>query len=199
MAHVNPLAQIRDYLAMVRSGKVSDEQLHEVERLLSSCWDVLGGSDGGGMTAHKLIRRTEEMEWKPPTLSFIIERHGALVNGSSRAEVQRWRVDLDHKTAQLLEVERRQKLPMAQRLDVKPIAAEIATLINDGREDQRLKWRGTSCARVVVSEVIPATNQQTTSSRRKRFASELERLLVPFGWRRKDAGSHLVFERDRPD
>jgi hypothetical protein len=192
---MSDLAQIRRYLEAVKPGKVPDEKLREVEGLLLKCWDRLSGSDAGGMTASKLIGRTEEMEWIPPALNFKIERHGALVNGSSRAEVQCWRVDLDRENAELVDTRRRQKLPTAKRLDVKPIAAEIAALINDGREDKRIKWRAASRARIVVSEVIPATNQQTTSSRRKRFAAEVERLLVPFGWKRKNAGSYLVFER----
>lgn len=144
---MSTVAQIRDYLAAVVPGKVFDEQRHGVERVLSRCWDRLAGSDRGGMTALKLIGRTEEMEWMPPMLSFKIERHGALVNGSSRAEVQCWRVDLDRENAELVDTRRRQKLPTAKRLDVKPIAAEIAALINDGREDKRIKWRGASHAR----------------------------------------------------
>jgi hypothetical protein len=147
------------------------------------------------MAAYKLRGRTEEMQWKPPTLSFNIERHGAMVHGSSRAEIQQWSIDLDRKIAELAALRQRQKLPMDKRLDVKPLAAEIAAFINAGREDQRLKWYGADCVRVATSKVIPTTNTQTTSSRRKRFAGELESVLVPSGWRRKSSGTHLVFER----
>jgi hypothetical protein len=48
-------------------------------------------------------------------------------------------------------------------------------------------------ARVLTAEVIPATNKQTATSRRKRFAHELERILAPYGWRREWRGSHLIF------
>ena len=147
------------------------------------------------MIASKLRDRTEEMRWEPPTLSFNIERHGAFVMSSSRAEVQEWRIDLDRETAKLAAIRRLQKLPMEKRLDVKALAAETATLISASREDQRLKWTGAGCVRVLTGIVIPANNNQTTTSRRKRFTTELERVLLPSGWRRKKSGTHLVFER----
>jgi hypothetical protein len=116
-------------------------------------------------------------------LTFNIERHGGFVLGSTRAEVQKWKVDLDHETAALIETTRRQILPMDRRLDVRAIAAEIATIINERREDTRIKWLAANRVRILTGEVILATNAQTTTSRRKRFASELERLLLPLGWR----------------
>ncbi len=195
MSNDDTLAQIQHYLATLKPGEVSYNDVREVEALLSRCWDQLQGSGEGGMTAPKLRDRTEEMQWKPPMLSFNIERHGAMVNGSSRAEVQQWRIDLSRKIAELSAVRPRQKLPMDKRLDVKPLAAEIAAFINAGREDQRLKWHGEGCVRVATGKVIPTTNKQTTNSRRKRFAAELESVLAPSGWHRKRSGTHLVFER----
>jgi hypothetical protein len=53
--------------------------------------------------------------------------------------------------------------------------------------------------RIVVSNVIPTTNKQTTAGRRRRFAVELERLLSAWAWHRKKAGSHLIFERQSED
>lgn len=193
---MNPLTQVRDYLAGVQPGEVSDEQVDALEIMLSKCWDHLAGSDQGGMRHFKLVGRVEKMTWIPPSLGFEIERHGAMANGSTRAEIQCWNVDLNRGNAELVATRKRQKLPMAERLDVKPIAAEIAASISNGREDRRIKWRGENHVRVLVSDVIPATNQWTTSSRRKRFAAELERVLGPLGWQRKPAGSHLVFERN---
>lgn len=193
---MNALTEIRDYLARLKPGKVSDGHIDALEIMLSRCWDRLAGSDHGGMRHFKLVGRVETMTWMPPALSFEIERHGGLANGSTRAEIQCWTVDLNRRNAELAATRRRQKLPMAQRLDVKPIAAAIAASISNGREDRRIKWRGENHARVLVSDVIPPTNQWTTSSRRKRFAAELERVLGPLGWQRKPAGSHLVFERN---
>jgi hypothetical protein len=146
------------------------------------------------MTAGKLIGRTEQMEWKPPALTFKIERHGA-----SRAEVQNWEIDLVGETATLFVTGHRQIYQMDARLNVKPIAAEIASIVNEGREDHRIKRRGATYVRIKTADIIPATNKQTTAGRRKRFAEQLDLLLAPQGWRRKSAGSHLIFERGRSD
>ena len=163
-------------------------------RCFSGCWDQLQGSRGGGMAAHKLRGRTEEMQWKPPTLSFNIERHGAMVNGSSRAEVQQWRIDLDRKIAELAAFRRRQKLPMDKRLDVRPLAAEIAAFINAGR----------SSASSGTERVVPCCNQQgnygqqyadrgrSTEAFRRRTRKSSRSLL---SLSRKRSGTHLVFER----
>lgn len=189
------VSQIRDYLAPMAQGPVPYEHVHEIERLLARCWNLLGGFDAGGMDASKPIGRAEDMNWVPPVLQFAIERHGAFVNGSTRAEVQRRHVDLDRAEATLHSFGVRQLRPMDHRLDVKPLAAEIAALIGDRRDDARIKWAARTRVRIVVGEVIPATNQRTTTGRRRRLAAELERLLTPRDWHRRDAGSHLVFER----
>jgi hypothetical protein len=147
------------------------------------------------MQAAKLIRRMENVEWVPPILKFRIERHGATVNGSTRADVQEWHVDVDRGTARLAGEKRRQLGTMDRRLDVKPIAAEIAALITAGREDPRLKWRGPNSVRIIIGEVIPTTFKQTTAGRRARFSTELARVLAPSGWHPRRTGSPMIYER----
>ena len=49
------------------------------------------------MWASKL-GRMEKVEWQPPYLTFSIERHGATVKGSTRAELQNWQVDTSHRS-----------------------------------------------------------------------------------------------------
>jgi len=82
-------------------------------------------------------------------------------------------------------------------MDVDPIAAEIAGIVNEGRDDVRIVRRDNT-VRILTGDIIPFTNSQTTAGRRRRFSLELERLVLPQGWQRKRAGSHLVFERDSP-
>ncbi|MGH6992151.1 MAG: hypothetical protein ACREEH_02325, partial [Caulobacteraceae bacterium] len=157
------VTEIPDRLASMPSGEIPGDLVRELERFLASRWDRLTGSRVGGMSGSKLIGRTEDMEWSPPILAFGIERHGALVNGSSRAELQRWRVDLGRGEAELVQSRRRQIFPADARLNVKPIAAEIAALIREGGEDPRIKRRGAEYVRIVLSEVIPTTVKQTTT------------------------------------
>ena len=116
------LTKIRSYLRAVSPGKLSQEYSEEVQSLLSDCWEKLSGGTNGGMAAYKLMDRAEEFNWDPPVLSFLIERHGAIVvGGSSRAEVQGWKVDLEAATADFSSVGFKQSRPMSSSLDVKPL------------------------------------------------------------------------------
>ena len=79
-----PFERIRDYLTALPPGALTEDQHSDVESLLSQCWNQLAGGNDGGMDASKLSVRTERMSWSPPKLTFAIERHGGLVQGSSR-------------------------------------------------------------------------------------------------------------------
>lgn len=61
---------------------------------LAACWVDIEGSNEQGMDDHKL-HRIENPRWDPPYVIFELERHGATVAGSSRAEVHRWHVNID--------------------------------------------------------------------------------------------------------
>lgn len=56
------------------------------------------------MEAHKLLSRMEQIVWEPPVLTFVIARHGGMVLGSTRAELQHWAVDLNKMTAEITKV-----------------------------------------------------------------------------------------------
>jgi hypothetical protein len=131
------------------------------------------------MTAAKVARRVEEVEWQPPFLTFQIERHGAAFFGSSRAELQRWKLDVDHGTLELTSVGHRQLRPMQPRLNVRPLAEEIAGLIRKRHADKRLKWYKDNRVRVLIREILPEERspQQTRTARRKRFWTHLDSVL----------------------
>jgi hypothetical protein len=77
---MNKLEDLRNFLSQLAPGPVVD--VARVERQLCESWNELDGNQSGGMTAEKLLKRTENMTWKPPVLEFQIERHGATVSGS---------------------------------------------------------------------------------------------------------------------
>lgn len=132
------------------------------------------------------LGRMEGMRWEPPVLNFTIERHGAMIMGSTRAELQRWRVDLDHKTTRC-ERNRsyRQILPRAGAVRIEPIAREVAESILAGRADERLKWQGEETVRVLMTKIFPHDSgyMQTVTERRKRLRAALQTLLADGGWR----------------
>ncbi len=156
----------------------------EIEAHLAQVWDALAGDDGG-MTGRKLHGRMGSVVWNPPVLTFQIERHGATVLGSSRAEVQEWTVDLEQRTKSVMVVGRRQLQPPQPRLDVKPVAGELAIAITSGQQDPRLRWDGTRRVRLLMNAVLPAGSavKGTLAGRRKRLREAVAKHVAPAGWR----------------
>jgi hypothetical protein len=169
---------LRAHLRGQPAGEPPEGTLH----LLAECWKELKGSGLSGMTADKL-RRVETFEWVPPLLTFTIERHGAYVNGSTRASVQHWQVNVEQGTAELTGEKRRQLDPMDKRLNVRPIAEALADAIERGAYDDRFHVSKTGNVRLNIGKLIPHTNNQTTSSRRKRLRAALAQTLTERGWK----------------
>jgi hypothetical protein len=181
MSEVDAIERLKAYLS---SGAELDAK--RVGNLLAACWPLLAGSDATNMSADKLWR-IETPAWSPPFLDFAIERHGQTVNGSSRATLYRWRVNLDEKTADIIDEKRRQLYAMDKRLDVKPIAESLADAIIHGRQDARIVVGKDGDLRLKIGDVVPATNQQTTAARRSRLRKHLLALLAPHGWKERRA------------
>ena len=171
------IKRLRDYL-----NSQGPLDANQIGRLLSLCWDGLDGGTETNMRGEKLWR-IEQPSWEPPILEFSIERHGQTVNGSSRATVYRWSVDLEKGKADIIGEKRRQLYPMDKRLDVKPIAESLADAIIGGKKDARIAMNKDGSIRVKIAEVIPATNQQTTAARRTRLRNQLSTILAPHGWK----------------
>jgi hypothetical protein len=175
------MTELLEFLSSLPAGAVTE--IRKLERVLASCWDEFEGSHADGMMGRKLLDRIEEARWNPPYLTFTIERHGAFFLGSSRAERYEWKLNTDGRTASSQQIGYRQHRPISSRLDVKPLANEIENLILERRADDRLRWDGDERVRVKIGMIIPDDGpQQTVSGRRKRFRTELTKLLVLKGW-----------------
>ena len=173
--------ELRNYLNTLEPGPV--EETTHVERLLAEVWDDLGG-DNGGMAGHKLIRRMARVEWHRPFLTFLIERHGGTVLGSTGAELQRWSVDLERGTATCERIGHRQLSPMERRVDVRSIADDVARKITNGEADDRLRWLGDGRVRVELGRIFPERSgyKQTVQGRRQRLREALIERLTTKGW-----------------
>ena len=117
------MEKLRSYLASISFGPITDVQ--NLETLLGECWAQINGGTEEGMYASKLLGRMENTPWDPPVLSFEIERHGRILLGSSRADLQRWEIDINQGSAICRVGGMHQLYPMQPGLDVKPIAKEI--------------------------------------------------------------------------
>lgn len=173
---------LKDFLMNQSPG--SDLDREQVEFLLAEAWPSLRGSRTGGMQPHKIRGRTEDLGWNPPLLTFKIERHGGTVNGSTRAEMQHWCVDVAAHTAEIVSTSRRQLHAMAKRVNVKGPAAVIAEAILNGQESASLKRYPDGRVKVLISALLPHGDdfKQTVAGRRKRFRAALEALIKDKGW-----------------
>ena len=85
------LDDLRNRLAVVPPGRLIGALGWEVQSLLIASWDHVKGGEAEGTTGYKLTGRIESLEWAPPNLTFVIERHGGTVHGSHLPWVlRRW-------------------------------------------------------------------------------------------------------------
>ena len=173
---------LQELLAALPPGPIPEDT--KLDKALATCWDGLRGSDDGGMKDDKLLGRMENIHWQPPLLTFTIERHGGTVNGSTRAELQHWELNLDDQTACIVKVGHRQLEPMAPRVSVITIAEEIAGLILSGSEDERILRLDDGAVKVRASKVFAEGSgfKQTVEGRRKRLVECVRDQLVERGW-----------------
>ncbi len=188
------IAALKNYLATISpSTSINDVARENIKELLANCWPSLSGSHEEATTAEK-IYRAENITWSPPNLCFALERHGGTVHGSSRAELHHWEVDLSLGVAKIVKNGRRQLSPMSKRMDIHAKAQETAKLISAKIEHPSIHWIEPGVYAVVnISEVIPETNQRTTTSRRKNYREQLDKEMTGLGWARKDKGSKIGF------
>ena len=165
----HPIDDLRSLLDDM-AGNV--KKTEELITTLAACWDEFDGGRAEAMESWKL-RRMEKPEWKPPVFVSTIERHGGTVLGSTRAELQRWEVNLDTKEASCFPAGRRQVAPTSPRANFQQVAQELAPKILSKQEDERLKWKSDGSVQVVMTRVFPDSVAQTLSSRSKRLREEL--------------------------
>lgn len=178
--------QILKYLERIPAGNIKDTT--ELEEALAVCWDDFTG-DSAGMTPTKLYGRMEQVIWDPPILKFVIERHGATVMGSSRAELQYWELNVEQKTTRLCDKGYRQLKQRQSAVDTKTIAEELTELIKNRHNDERLQWSTDVRLRILSGNIFPADSakKQTLEGRKKRLVKDMEKRLFPIGWKRKGA------------
>ena len=171
-------------LASVPAGLIADTAT--LETLLASCWDQFKGSHAEGMAGYKLRGRIEDVVWHPPSLRFVIARHGATAFGSTRAEWQEWNSNIETRTAGCWNAGYKQVRARQARLDVRPNAEEVVRLILSHQQDERLKWREDGSVWVQIGRIVPQgfAVKQTFAARRARFRAMVDLLLGKEGWRK---------------
>jgi len=180
----------------IRPGPIesSDTRTAVLSRLAAE-WESYSGTADQRTYPGKLWR-AENLVWQPPFLRFDLERHGATVNGSTRAAVHTWEVNVEEKNAAIVREGVRQLSEQQLRLDVRPLAQEVVAALSSGLDHLALRWSADRCsARFLVAEVIPTGFKETTAGRRKRLRAALTKSLEKTGWRMERRGSVTAFRR----
>ncbi len=190
------LEELKSLLRELPAGNIEGEQERKIRPLLFNVWDHLEGSGATSLSVFKL-HRMENLVFEPPsTIKFEIERHGSTVMGSVNADVHLWTINLADLTASCDEHYKKRVVGVRDTpLKVKPLAERVVNDIVDLKQDSKfLEWKPNGKVKVRIAEIIPATNQQTTTARRKRFRQCVEDLLKPHGW--KATSSYNLYEKE---
>jgi hypothetical protein len=149
---------------------------------LVAAWDSISDSDVQSTHREKLYR-LEQLHWSPPILTFILERHGGTVNGSSRAALHRWSIDVSNAVATCDPNSYRQIYATDRRLNTMILAKKIAFRIIRQKNSRWLKWSADRLTvRVLLRKFISAYNKQTLGNRYARFRHDLVTILETKGW-----------------
>lgn len=178
------ITDILKYVEPLEDGILkADEEKHIIELLQDGGWDELGGNCVEKTTSDKLYR-AENMRLEKPYIKFDLERHGGYVNGSTRSDLHRWKIDLEKGTAGIESRSYRQTEPRDKNYNAKQHADEVSKEILNREDKEYLLWNvsKTECS-IRISLLIPETVKQTTIGRRKRFRESLKNILESKGWR----------------
>lgn len=185
---------LRDYLSGLADGPINTTSAPLVS-LLVEAWADLQGSDAESTSESKLDR-LEKPAWSPPRLTFLLERHGGTVNGSTRADLHEWTVDIEAATASCQTGKWLQLVPSSPRLNVAPLVDEVLLAVRDGAEHEYVEWKGPDRFVVRIGKVIPdAGFNQTITARRRRFRKSLEPQLLELGWQPVKGARANTYER----
>ena len=189
-------------------GPIKSEMRDEVVRLLSNCWEEFQGSGDTKMQPGKIVRDAGpvDLTWHAPLLLFTTERHGGLVQGSTRAEKQRWEADVKNRTVHAMSAGYRQVYPTAKPFTSQEsgaLADKVCALVREGPGSaspwvaQRIFiWKRENELEVKHGALIPSARfQQTTSDRRKQFRRDLETRMKTIGWTLSKVGRTLHFKK----
>lgn len=175
------------------NGVITGEDSQRIIGLLANCWDHLKGSDAESTFSDK-VSRAEELVWTPPLLNFQLERHGGAVMGSTRASVHYWSIDVEKETADIVRVSHRQIRRAANRVSLSPFIERVREAVISHSSDDFLEWKSADVAEVKIGKIVGGGNQQTVTSRRRRFRKELSEALAPAGWQVRLHGSRTLIQ-----
>ena len=167
---------------------------------LAAAWMDLDGSEAQKTWPHKILR-AEQVEWYPPNLNFVMERHGPTTMGSIWADLHQWTVNLTDFTASYAYFGKRQvdqKAPAITTKDMLVIAKSIADRIENNIPDPCVSWlKSQPLVKVSLNQVFPSHShkKRTAEDLRRKLGDALHKEMLSRGWKYKPVRSQIGFER----
>jgi hypothetical protein len=175
------MSVLRTFLDAQGTGPVVDGK--GLIASLGPVWSTLAGASDEAMEPWKL-GRLENPVWRPPVLTFVIERHSEAGLEGTHMSLQLWTIDLDSATAIPATIGYRQKLARSAPVRVAPLVAEVVRLVVNGLDDRRLTWSiDRQTVDIAVGEIILDEGPKpTVAGRKRRFRVRLRREMAAAGW-----------------
>ena len=129
------MESLKAFLNQKSAGEIKNSP--DLPGLLAESWPEFTGHDSEGMRADKL-GQMEEIKWYPPVLEFTLKQFGGTVKGAIRAEVQRWKLDIERKTASAKCMAYPEIVKNSAPFYVNSIADELARFIIQGERHPAL-------------------------------------------------------------
>lgn len=171
---------------MIPEGPVGPEIRNTLLGELMEQWPRLVGGRETAMNSDKVFR-AEQLRIENGRIRFEIERHARTMNGSTRADVHTWEVDLVHGTASIINESFRQLTPTSKpfrKSDARLAAKAVLTLLAKKRKknDKLTESAPGRFSLRAASFVDLGQYKQTQIGRHRQFLTALKEEIEPEGW-----------------
>ena len=194
------------FLQPVSPGTIPTNIIGGLFQLVVASWDEFSGSaetENGG-SKNLAGRRSEGRHLEPAVFVFYYRAPWNDRAGSTRAEKQLWKLNLDSRTADHQQIGFRQLRPRAPRVDVRGPADEVSKAVQEGPSSTSrlvsngvVVWKNDDELTVFHGRIIGGNYQQTVSGRRRRFIADLKPKLKIFGWEFISVDRGLRFKKTK--
>lgn len=179
---IKELRQLQEALSRMPEGKISGEQERTIKGVLADAWAALEGSSVESTVPEKLPR-AESLEWRPPCLTFQLERHPVRQFGSTRSPVHRWCVDVEKGFASVDTTGFRQTTPRKAPLDHVALVRGLLEAIDARNMVSGLSYRGNEEVEFNPGILVPNEgSRETLGRRRRKVREETQKQMEARGW-----------------
>jgi hypothetical protein len=144
---------------------------HEILDQLVTIWDLCAviGDDQSTFLYKLANREVEDLRVVDGRIHFTLERHGALVRGSSFAELHHWIVEPETMTKWIEGNSKRRLARPSSKIDIAELVSRISIAVEQGDPDVVAELSD-GALQVKIAKLIPDSGpRQTVADRRKRL------------------------------